>query len=58
MKLREACDELIGERIACEARKIKAPQVISKSGRHKAQRTVLHDNAYCVIEVPLKYRSK
>jgi len=56
--LRELLDEMRGERIACEARKIKDPQVISKSGKHKAQRTTLHDNAYCVIEKPLKYRSK
>ena len=58
MMVREFGDEMIGERIACEARKIKDPEVISKSGKHKAQRTILNNNAYCVVEKALKYRSK
>lgn len=38
-----------GDRIVCEARKISQPKVIVKSGRHKAQKVVLRDNAECII---------
>jgi len=44
-----------GNRIIAEARKITEPIVIVKSGRHKAQRTVLKDNAICIIDRKLKY---
>ena len=38
-------DKIKGYKILCEARQINNPRVISKTGRHKAQRTVLKDNA-------------
>lgn len=44
-----------GDRISCEARKISDVQVITKSGRHKAQRVILRDNAMCVIDKKLKF---
>lgn len=40
-------DELVGDKIVCEARQIKGLKVINKTGRHKAQRIVLKDNAKC-----------
>lgn len=43
-----------GNQIACEARKISKVQLISKSGRHKAQRIILKDNVECIIVKPLK----
>ena len=42
------------DQIVCEARKISKIQLINKSGRHKAQRITLKDNAKCVIVKPLK----
>ena len=44
-----------GDRITCEARKISDIQVIAKSGRHKAQRIILRDNAMCLIDKKLKF---
>lgn len=44
-----------GDRISCEARKISDVQVITKSGRHKAQRVILRDHAMCVIDKKLKF---
>ena len=43
-----------GDRIVGEARKISDVQVIVKSGRHKAQRIILRDNAMC--RIAKKYR--
>jgi hypothetical protein len=37
-------------RIRPEARKISDPRVIAKSGRHKAQRIILTENAEAIIE--------
>jgi hypothetical protein len=44
-----------GDRIVGEARKIDKPVVIIKSGRHKAQRIVLKDNAMCRIAKKYKF---
>ncbi|HEX3013782.1 MAG TPA: hypothetical protein VHO92_05870 [Methanobacterium sp.] len=44
-----------GDRIVGEARKISEPVVIVKSGRHKAQRVVLRDNAVCRIAKKYKF---
>lgn len=44
-----------GVKIIGEARKISEPKLISKTGRHKAQRTVLRDNAICWIDKKLRY---
>ncbi|MEN4006619.1 MAG: hypothetical protein PQ975_12355 [Methanobacterium sp.] len=46
-----------GDRIVCEARKISQTKVIVRSGRHKAQKVVLRDNAVCIIVKELKFLS-
>jgi len=43
-----------GNQIVYEARKISKKEIINKSGRHKAQRITLKDNAECIIIKPLK----
>jgi len=43
-----------GVKIVGEARKITDPVTIAKTGRHKAQRIVLKDNAMC--RIAKKYR--
>ncbi|WP_292612986.1 hypothetical protein [Methanobacterium sp. BAmetb5] len=43
-----------GAKIIGEARKISDPVIITKTGRHKAQRIVLSDNAMC--RIAKKYR--
>jgi hypothetical protein len=48
-------DTIKGERIIGEARKISDIKVIVKSGRHKAQRIILRDNAMCMVDKKLKY---
>ena len=48
-------DILKGNIIRVEARKIGKIKVIAKSGRHKAQKTVLRDNAICVIDRELEF---
>ena len=47
-------DMIKGDRIIGEARKISDIKVIVKSGRHKAQRVILKDNAMCIIDKKLK----
>ena len=47
-------DALRGDRIAVQARQIKIDTVIKRTHRHKGQIGTLRDNAYCVIEIPLK----
>lgn len=44
-----------GDRIIGEARRISDIRVIVKSGRHKAQRIILRDNAMCLIDKKLKF---
>ena len=44
-----------GDLIYARARNISKPTVIVQTGRHKAQRVILKDNAFCVIEKKLKY---
>ena len=51
----EIGDKLKGYKILCEARQIKQPKIIPKTGRHKAQRTVLKDNAEATILAKVKY---
>ncbi len=54
----ECCEEgdaLHGSKIVAEARKISDPIVIVKSGRHKAQRVTLAENAGAVIVRKLKW---
>ena len=44
-----------GDTIVGEARKISDVRVIVKSGRHKAQRVILKDNAMCRIAKKYKF---
>ena len=48
-------DILKGNIIRVEARKIGKIHVIVKSGRHKVKKTVLRDNAICVIDRELEF---
>ena len=50
MKGHEVGDCIHGHRIIAEARKVSEPVVIVKSGRHKAQRIVLTENALAIID--------
>ena len=50
MKGYETGDSIHGHRIIAEARKVSDPVVIVKSARHKAQRIVLTENAYAIID--------
>lgn len=52
----EAEDALHGYRIRAEARKVSDPRVIAKSGRHKARRIILTENAGAVIERKLDWK--
>ncbi len=50
MKGCEVGDSIHGHRIIAEARRISDPVVIVKSGKHKAQRIVLTENAFAIID--------
>ena len=50
MKGYEVGDSIHGHRIIAEARKVSDPLVIVKSARHKAQRIVLTENAFAIID--------
>ncbi|OPY52070.1 MAG: hypothetical protein A4E49_02018 [Methanosaeta sp. PtaU1.Bin112] len=50
MKVYEVGDSIHGHRIIAEARKASDPVVIVKSGRHKAQRIILTENALAIID--------
>jgi hypothetical protein len=54
----EVGDSLHGYRIRAEARKISDPRVIAKTGRHKAQRLILTENAEAIIERKLGWIPK
>ena len=51
-------DSIHGYRIRAEARKVSDPRVISKTGRHKAQRIILTENAEAIIERKLGWIPK
>jgi hypothetical protein len=53
-KYTEIGDIIVGDKIIAEDRKISDVKVIAKSGRHKAQRVVLKDNAICYIDKKIK----
>lgn len=53
-ELRNIGDCLKAHRIAVQARNIEPIRVFQMTKPHKGQRTTLKNNAYCVIEVPLK----
>jgi hypothetical protein len=46
----EIGDSIHGHRIIAEARKVSDLVVIVKSARHKAQRIVLTENAFAIID--------
>jgi hypothetical protein len=50
MKGYEIGDSIHGHRILAEARKVSDPVVIVKSARHKAQRIVLTENTFAIID--------
>jgi hypothetical protein len=50
MKGYEIGDSIHGHRIIAEARKVNDPVVIVKSARHKAQRIILTENAFAIID--------
>ena len=50
MECYDVGDSVHGYRIRAEGRKIDDPKVISKTGRHKAQRVILTENAEAIIE--------
>ena len=54
----EEGDIIHGYRIRAEARKISDPTVIAKTGRHKAQRIILTENAEAIIERKLGWIPK
>lgn len=54
----EEGDSVHGYRIRAEARKISDLRVIAKSGRHKAQRIILTENAEAIIERKLGWITK
>ena len=58
MERYEEGDTIHGYRIRAEARKISDPSVIAKTGRHKAQRVILTENAEAVIERKLGWIPK
>jgi hypothetical protein len=51
-------DSIHGYRIRAEARKVSDPRIIAKTGRHKAQRIILTENAEAVIERKLGWVPK
>lgn len=48
-------DALHADKIAISARRIDIDKVITRTHRHKGQFGTLRDNAYCVIEQPLRW---
>ena len=58
MECYEEGDSIHGYRIRAEARKISDPRVIAKTGRQKAQRIILTENAEAVIERKLGWIPK
>ncbi len=51
-------DRIKGEKIRCEARKIKLLKPSPKTSRHKTQRAILKNNAECEIEIETKHKTK
>ena len=48
-------DVLRGEKIAVSASRIDVGTVMKRSHRHKGQFGTLRNNAYCVIEQPMRW---
>lgn len=58
MECYEIGDSVHGYRIRAEARKVSDQKVIVKSGKHKAQRVILTENAEAIIERKLGWIPK
>ena len=52
---RNVGDALRGDKITAQARCIVGYSIAKRTHRHKGQFATLRDNAYCVIDIPLKY---
>lgn len=50
----EVGDELLGERIAAQARKVTRRRLIHVTGPHRGTALKLIGSAYCVVELPLR----
>ncbi len=58
MKGYEIGDSIHGHRIIAEARKVSDPVVIVKSARHRAQRIILTENAFAIIDRRDRWRGQ
>ena len=47
-------DALRADKIAVQARSIDRVSVTKRTHRHQGQFATLRDNAFCIIEIPLK----
>lgn len=47
-------DSLRAEKIVASARRVSAVRIAQRTSKHKGQFLDLRDNAYCVIDIPLK----
>lgn len=47
-------DALKGDKIAVQARRIDTVSVKKRAHRHQGRFATLRDNAFCIIEIPLK----
>ncbi|MCR4335324.1 MAG: hypothetical protein NUV57_02185 [archaeon] len=53
--LYEVGDAIKGDLIVAEARKIKKPKIIVKTGRHKSQQIILEENVFCVVRKKTRF---
>ena len=56
--LLEIGDALLAERVAISARRLGRRRVVVRTNRHKAEEIIARDDVYCVIEMPLRAKSK
>lgn len=55
--VRDLNDELEGEKVAFQARKVGDIKIIHATGGHKASRGSLEREVYCVIEKPTRLKN-
>lgn len=48
-------DAIKGQKISAQAHSFSVIRIKRKSGRHRGQFGVLRGNAYCVIDIPMRY---
>lgn len=51
---RKLGDSLRADKIVASARRVTTRRVARRTSRHKGQFIDLRDNAYCVIDIPLR----